>query len=172
MVIHGNADFAIATESISEYNKLAMLPVYQWNRCVVVPKGHPLLALTDISLADICEHPIVTYDFAFTGRSVTSQAFSEKNLIPNVVLSAIDSDVIKTYVELGLGVGLLANMAYDPTKDHKLEKIDVSHLFKDSTTYIGFKKGQFLRHYMYDFLTLFSPTLIRELVDKENGVET
>ncbi len=172
MVIHGKADFAIATESITEYDKLAMLPVYRWNRCIVTPKGHPLLTKKNITLKDVCQYPIVTYDFAFTGRSVTTRAFTEQHLTPNIVLTAIDADVIKTYVELGLGIGLLANMAFDPEKDKNLEKIDVSHLFEDSTTFIGFKKGQFLRHYMYEFLSLFSPKLTKEIVDKENGVET
>jgi len=172
MVIHGNADFAIATESIGNYDKLAMLPVYKWNRCIVLPKGHPLLDLPSISLEDICQHPIVTYDFAFTGRSVTNQAFTERGLAPNIVLTAIDSDVIKTYVEIGLGIGLLADMAFDSAKDITLEKRDVSHLFQDSTTFIGFKKGQFLRHYMYDFLSLFSPNLTKDRVDRENGIAT
>lgn len=172
MVIHGKADFAIATESITQYDKLAMLPVYQWNRCIVTPCDHPLQKLKSVTLKDICQYPIVTYDFAFTGRTVTNQAFTEQSLVPNIVLTAIDSDVIKTYVELGLGVGLLASMAFDPEKDKNLKKIDVSHLFKDSTTFVGFKKGQFLRHYMYDFLSLFSPKLTKEIVDKENGVAT
>ena len=172
MVIHGEADFAIATESISEYDKLAMLPVYQWNRCIVTPKNHPLLKKQKITLQDIVEYPIVTYDFAFAGRSVINKAFTEHNLKPNIVLTATDSDVIKTYVELGLGIGLLANMAFDDKKDLNLKKIDVSHLFENSTTYVGFKKRQYLRHYMYDFLSLFSPNLSRDSVDKANDVVT
>jgi len=172
MVVHGKADFAIATEAISEYDKLAMLPVYRWNRCILTPIGHALQKHKNITLKDICQYPIVTYDFAFAGRTVTTQAFTKQGLSPNIVLTAIDSDVIKTYVELGLGIGLLAKMAYDPEKDKNLEMIDVGHLFKDSTTFIGFKKGQFLRHYMYDFLSLFSPRLTKDIVDKENGVAT
>jgi len=172
MVVHGEADFAIATEAIAGYDKLAMLPVYQWNRCIVAPKGHDILKLETLTLADIASYPIVTYDFAFAGRSVINKAFIEQDLKPNIVLTAIDSDVIKTYVELGLGIGLLANMAFDPEKDKNLDKIDASHLFKDSTTFIGFKKGQFLRHYMYDFLTLFSDKLTRDKVDKANNVPT
>jgi len=172
MVINGNADFAIATESISEYSKLAMLPVYQWNRCIVVPKNHALLKIDEIKLEDIADYPIVTYDFAFTGRSAINKAFTKLDIQPNIVLTAIDSDVIKTYVELGLGIGLLANMAFDAEKDVNLVKIDVSHLFPDSTTFIGFKKGQYLRHYMYDFLSLFSPGLTKKKVDEQNGVPT
>ncbi len=172
MVTHGRADFAIATEAISENDKLAMLPVYQWNRCIVAPKGHSILKRKNISLQDIAEFPIVTYDFAFAGRSVINKAFTEQDLNPNIVLTAIDSDVIKTYVELGLGIGLLANMAFDPEKDANLEKVDVSHLFPYSTTFVGFKKGQFLRYYMYDFLSLFSPALTRDNVDKANNVAT
>lgn len=170
MVMHGKVDFAIATEAISQYDKLAMLPVYQWNRCIIAPVGHPILKKKKVNLADIAEYPIVTYDFAFAGRSVINKAFTNENLHPNIVLTAIDSDVIKTYVELGLGIGLLANMAFDKNKDKMLRKIDVSHLFPNSTTFIGFKKGQYLRHYMYDFLELFSPKLDRERVDIENNV--
>jgi len=172
MVIHGNADFAIATEAIANYDKLAMLPVYQWNRCIVAPKDHPILAIPNISLQDIAQYPIVTYDFAFAGRSVINAAFTEQDIKPNIVLTAIDSDVIKTYVALGMGVGLLANMAYDKDKDVHLDCLDVQHLFEDSTTYVGFKKGQFLRHYMYEFLHLFSPSLTKKHVDIANEVAT
>jgi len=168
MVIHGEADFAIATESISQHEKLATLPVYKWNRCVIAPLEHPILELQDISLQDIVKYPIVTYDFAFTGRTAINKAFNEQNLVPNIVLTAIDSDIIKTYVDIGLGIGLLASMAYNPETDKKLGTIDVAHLFEDSVTFIGFRRGQFIREYMYDFLHSFSDNLTREAIDKAN----
>lgn len=168
MVIHGEADFAVATESIAQYDKLATLPVYQWNRCIIAPKNHPILDIKKPTLKDISQYPIVTYDSAFTGRSIIDSAFSQENLTPNIVLTAIDSDVIKTYVDIGLGIGLLANMAYNDEQDKNLGRIDASHLFDDSITCIGFRKGQFIREYMYDFLGWFSSNLTRDIVIAAN----
>ncbi len=159
MVINGDADFAIATEAIGDYRELVMLPCYRWNRCVVTPPGHPLLAEDPLTLEAIARYPIVTYDSAFSGRSVINKAFSRAGLEPNVVLTAIDSDVIKTYVELGLGIGLLAKMAFDPERDVHLRARDAHHLFEDSVTRIGFRKGAYLRKFMFVFLELFSPQL-------------
>lgn len=169
MVIHGEADFAIATETISQHEKLATLPVYKWNRCVIAPIDHPILKKKKITLQDIAQYPIITYDFAFTGRTAINKAFNEQNLNPDIVLTAIDSDIIKTYVEIGLGIGLLASMAYDPKTDSKLGSIDVAHLFEDSVTFVGFRRGQFIREYMYDFLHSFSSNLTREAVNKANA---
>jgi len=159
MVVNGDADFAIATEAIGDYRELVMLPCYRWNRCVVTPPDHPLLLVEPLTLDTIASYPIVTYDFAFSGRSVINKAFSRAGLEPNVVLTAIDSDVIKTYVELGLGIGLLAKMAFDPERDTHLRARDASHLFEDSVTRIGFRKGAYLRKFMFVFLELFSPQL-------------
>lgn len=159
MVVNGDADFAIATEAIGDYRELVMLPCYRWNRCVVTTPDHPLLLVEPLTLDAIASYPIVTYDFAFSGRSVINKAFSRAGLEPNVVLTAIDSDVIKTYVELGLGIGLLAKMAFDPARDTHLRARDASHLFEDSVTRIGFRKGAYLRKFMFVFLELFSPQL-------------
>ncbi|MDR3413551.1 MAG: HTH-type transcriptional regulator CysB [Formivibrio sp.] len=165
MVVEGVADIAVATEGIALYPELAMLPCYEWNRSVVVPKGHPLTALDHlITLEDIAAWPVVTYDFAFAGRSQINQAFSAKNLNPTVALSALDTDVIKTYVELGLGVGLIASMAFDPAKDVNLAVIDAGHLFEPSQTRIGIRKDAYLRGYVYDFIELFAPHLTRHKV--------
>jgi len=170
MVVHGEADFAIATESVAQSNQLIALPIYQWNRCVVVPKEHSLARRRKkITLEDIAEHPIVTYDFAFTGRSAINHAFNEQGLKPNIVLTALDSDIIKTYVELGLGIGLLANMAFDPKTDINLRKINVGHLFEDSTTYIGFRRDQLIREYIYDFFRWLSPHLSKENIIRANS---
>ena len=165
-VLAGEADFAVATEMISTYSELVSLPVYQWNRCVVVPPKHPLLKATPLTLETLAQYPIVTYDFAFANRSLVQKAFESRGLQPHVVLSAQDSDVIKTYVELGLGVGILAKMAFDPERDRRLRAIDASHLFESSTTRLGIKRGAYLRRYAYEFIELFAPHLPRAIVER------
>ena len=156
-IISGEADIGIATESISNFDEILCLPCYQWNRCVVMPHGHPLLSEKRLTLAKLASYPIVTYDYAFTGATLVSRVFHDAGIEPNVVLTAIDADVIKTYVSLGLGVGLVAQMAYDPERDHNLAMLDVSHLFPLSTTYLGVRKDAFLRGYMIDFMQLLAP---------------
>ncbi len=162
-VLAGEADFCIATEAIALYPDLVSLPCYQWNRSVVVPPRHPLLK-KPLTLEALAEHPIVTYDFAFANRSLVEKAFEARGLAPNIVLTALDADVIKTYVELGLGVGILASMAFDAKRDRALRAIDASHLFESSTTRMGIKRGAYLRRYAYDFIELFAPHLPREIV--------
>jgi LysR family cys regulon transcriptional activator len=164
-VIAGEADMAVATEMISQFPELVSLPVYQWNRCVVVPPRHPLLK-EPLTLERLAEHPIVTYDFAFANRSLIQKAFETRGLKPHVVLSAQDSDVIKTYVELGLGVGILAKMAFDPKRDLNLRAIDASHIFESSTTRLGIKRGAYLRRYAYEFIEMFAPQLPRSVVER------
>lgn len=164
-VVSGEADIAIATEAIELFKDLVMLPCYQWNRCVVTPPDHPLLKERLLTLENVAKYPVITYDFAFAGRSKINRAFAARGLTPNVVLTAIDSDVIKHYVELGLGVGILAKMAYDPERDKSLRAIDASHLFESSTTRIGIRRGVYLRGYVYDFIELFAPHLTRKVVE-------
>ncbi len=164
-VLSGEADMCVATEMISSYAGLVSLPVYQWNRCVVVLPKHPLLKEQPLTLEKLAEHPIVTYDFAFANRSLVQKAFESRGLKPHVVLSAQDSDVIKTYVELGLGVGILAKMAFDAKRDATLRAIDASHLFESSTTRLGIKRGAYLRRYAYEFIELFAPQLSRASVE-------
>ncbi len=166
MVIAGDADLAIATEAIAQYPELVSLPCYQWNRCVVVPPGHPLLKVKPLTLEAIAQYPVVTYDFAFAGRSQINKAFEKRGLAPNVVLTALDSDVIKTYVGLGLGIGILASMGFDAKRDRGLRALDARHLFESSTTRLGIKRGAWLRGYVYDFIELFAPRLSRTLVEK------
>jgi LysR family cys regulon transcriptional activator len=166
LVTSGEADIAIATEAIEFFHELVMLPCYQWNRCIIVPPRHPLLSLRKISLDAIVKYPIITYDFAFTGRSKINQAFEAKGLVPNVVLTALDADVIKTYVELGLGIGIVAQMAFDPNRDKHLQSIDAGHLFESSTTRIGIRRNSYLRGYILDFIKIFSPHLNRAAVKK------
>ena len=166
MASEGDADFAIATESLELYANLIMMPCYKWNRCVIAPKEHPLAQVDKITLEQVAEYPIVTYVFGFTGRSKLDEAFNSKELVPKVVFTATDADVIKTYVRLGLGIGIVATMAYDVDKDSDLVCIDAQHLFQPSTTKIGFRRGTFLRGFMYDFIQLFAPHLDKELIDE------
>ncbi len=165
-VAAGEADLCVATEMIDRYAGLVCLPVYQWNRCVVVPPEHPLLQKKPLTLEQLARFPIVTYDFAFANRTLVQKAFESRGLAPHIVLSAQDSDVIKTYVELGLGVGILAGMAFDPERDRGLRAIDASHLFESSTTRLGIKRGAYLRRYAYDFIETFAPQLPRSIVER------
>jgi len=161
----GQADLAIATEGISETEELVTMPCYDWNRSIIAPIGHPVLSHEELSLEKIAEHPIVTYAFAFTGRSQINAAFAARGLKPEVDLTAIDADIIKTYVRLGFGVGIVASMAFDPEADRGLEMRDASHLFPVSTTSIGIARGSYLRGYVYSFIELFAPHLTRQVVE-------
>ena len=142
-----------------------MMPCYRWNRCILVPKDHPLARLEYVSLVDVAQYSIVTYVFGFTGRSKLDEAFADGGLEANVVFTATDADVIKTYVRLGLGIGIVAHMAYDADVDTDLVAIEASHLFDSSVTSIGFRKGTYLRGYMYDFIREFAPHLTRDVID-------
>jgi LysR family cys regulon transcriptional activator len=160
----GDVDFAIATEALELFNNLLMMPCYRWNRCILVPSDHPLAGTSKPTLEEVAEHPIVTYVFGFTGRSKLDEAFSAKELKPKVVFTATDADVIKTYVRLGLGIGIVAHMAYDSEQDSDLVALDAKHLFKPSVTSICFRRGTYLRGFMYDFIQHFAPHLTRDIV--------
>ncbi|MDN3651557.1 HTH-type transcriptional regulator CysB [Thalassotalea ponticola] len=162
----GEADFAIATESLHLYNDLIMLPCYHWNRSIIVTKDHPLAAVKKLTIEDVAAHPLVTYVFGFTGRSVLDKAFNDANLEPKIVFTATDADVIKTYVRLGVGIGVVATMAVDSEQDSDLVVLDASHLFEPSTTKIGFRRGTFLRGYMFDFIERFAPHLNKNIVSQ------
>ncbi|MFL0807184.1 MAG: HTH-type transcriptional regulator CysB [Oceanobacter sp.] len=166
MAANGSVDFAIATEGMDHFNDLVMMPCYRWNRSILVPRGHPLADHPRPTLEQIANYPIVTYVFGFTGRSKLDDAFKSRELTPRVAFTAADADVIKTYVRLGVGIGIVASMAIDPELDKDLVAIDASHLFASSVTKIGFRKGTFLRGYMYDFISAFAPHLTRPVVDK------
>ena len=163
-VLSGDADIGIATESLALYDELVTLPCYEWNHCVIALPGHPILAEKKLTLAKIAQYPIITYDFAFAGRSKINAAFRDGNIQPNIALTAIDADVIKTYVEMGLGVGILAKMAFIPERDKHLRMLDAAHLFKPSTTRVAIRKNEYLRGYTYDFIEMFAPHLTREAV--------
>jgi LysR family cys regulon transcriptional activator len=166
MVTAGGVDIGIVTESYPEQPSLVLLPCYQWNRAVFTPADHPLLKEKPLTLEAIARYPVVTYDFAFNGDSPIRKAFDARNLKPNVALTAVDADVIKSYVELGVGVGILAKMAYDPARDSALRLLDAAHLFEASTTRIAIRRNAYLRRYVYDFVELFAPHLSRSVVEK------
>ena len=168
----GTVDFAIATEALELFSDLIMMPCYKWDRAVVVPKDHALAQKSRLTLEDIAAYPIVTYVFGFTGRSKLDEAFIDKGLAPKVVFTAADADVIKTYVRLGLGIGIVAKMAYDPELDSDLVALDASHLFEASVTKIGFRKGTFLRGFMFEFIEKFAPHLTKEVVEEAHHRHT
>jgi LysR family cys regulon transcriptional activator len=165
LAARGAADFAIATEALELFDNLIMMPCFRWNRAILVPAGHPLGAVRPLTLEAVAQYPIVTYVFGFTGRSRLDVAFQTAGLTPKVVFTATDADVIKTYVRLGLGIGIIASMAADAGGNGDLVALDASHLFEWSTTSIGFRKDSFLRGYMYDFIEMFAPHLDRKQVD-------
>ena len=166
MVIAGQADVAIATEALDHYPELLALPGYTWHHCVVIPQGHPLTKVKLLTLEEVARYPLITYSPEFTGRSHIDQAFAAKGLKMDLVLTAIDADVIKTYVELGLGVGVIAAMAYDAKRDAQLRAIDAGHLFRDNTTRLAVKRAAYLRRYTYAFIQMFAPQLTPEIVDR------
>jgi len=163
--LSGEADLAIATESLDQFPALITLPCHQWSHAVIAPAGHPILDEKGLSLSSLAKWPLVTYDPAFAGRSRINRAFERAGLVPNVVLAAIDADVIKTYVSLGLGLGIIARMAFDPQRDAGLVALDAEHLFGSNTTRLGLRRGTYLRRYEYDFIAYFAPQLTRRAVD-------
>ncbi len=171
----GEVDFAITTENLELFNDLIMMPCYKWDRSIVVPDNHPLTKENELTLESLGTHPIVTYVFWATGRSTLEEAFKREDIAPNFVFTATDADVIKSYVKLGLGVGVVAGMAFDEGADEGLVSIDASHLFDSSTTYIGFRRGTFLRKYMLDFIEKFAPHLdhwrVKDAVALSTGKE-
>ena len=159
MVVAGEADIAIATEALDEYEELVALPGYQWHHCVVVPAGHPLTRSKPLTLEAIARFPLVTYDPTFAGRGAIDRAFAARGLAPEVALSALDSDVIKSYVSLGLGVGIISQRAFREGKEEGLAALDTSHLFPAQTTRIAYRRGAYLRTYAVEFIRLFAPGL-------------
>jgi LysR family cys regulon transcriptional activator len=165
-------DFAIATGSQSLFEGFSLVPCYQWHRHLVVPRNHPLAKVKKPTLKQLAAHPIITYVFSFTGPSSLHDIFAKEGLVPNVVLTARDSDVIKTYVRLGLGIGIVASMAVEARDDADLVHIDTSDLFPAHTTWIGFRRGGLLRKYQLDFIQLFAPHLTRRLIERTANAST
>lgn len=165
----GQADIGIATEALELFENLILLPCYRWNRCVMMPKDHPLVNEPELTLQAIAEHPIITYTFGVADRSVINRAFKKEQLDINVVLTAADAEVIKAYVRNGLGIGITARMAYDKNTDQDLTVLDAGNLFDSSVTSLAIRKNAVLREYVYEFITLFAAHLSKDVVDQAIG---
>jgi LysR family cys regulon transcriptional activator len=167
MLLSGEADIGVATEALAHYEPLVALPCYRWTHSVVVPPGHELLDVEGpITLEQLARHPIITYEAGYTGRAHIDDAFTKAGLTPNIVLSAMDADVIKTYVELGMGVGIVASIAFDAERDRTLRALDARHLFEVNLTRLAIRRGTWLRGYVYAFVEAFAPTLTRPVVER------
>jgi len=165
MLLSGEADIGVATEALVDYPQLVTLPCYRWTHSIVVPPGHPLLdGDTPVTLQQLAQYPIITYEVGYTGRSHIDNGFFAEGLHPNVVLTAMDADVIKTYVELGMGVGIVASVALDAERDRNLRILDAGHLFQVNVTRLGLRRGAWLRGYAYSFIEIFVPTLTQDVV--------
>ncbi|MDP9899367.1 CysB family HTH-type transcriptional regulator [Variovorax ginsengisoli] len=165
MLIDGEADVGIATEALGDYPQLIALPCYRWTHSIVVPPGHPLLD-APLTLASLNRFPLITYDNGFTGRTRIDEAFASQGLTPGIVLTAMDADVIKTYVQLGMGVGIVAGIAYETERDTELRALEAGHLFGINLTKLAVLRGSYLRSYVYAFIEAFAPTLTRAVVDQ------
>jgi LysR family cys regulon transcriptional activator len=170
LLLSGEADIGVATEALAGYEGLLALPCYSWTHSVVVPRGHVLAEEADqgisLTLPRLADFPLITYETGYTGRSHIDDAFARHEVKPNVVLAAMDADVIKTYVELGMGVGLVASIAYDDQRDTALRAIDARHLFATNMTRLALRRGAYLRSYAYEFIRCFAPPLTRELISQ------
>jgi LysR family cys regulon transcriptional activator len=164
MLLDGRADIGVATEGVSHVAEIIAFPYYNWHHAVLVPEGHPLQSVNPLTLKAIAQYPIVTYHEGFTGRGLVDKTFKGADLVPDIVMSALDSDVIKTYAELGLGIGILASMAYNADKDVHLKLLDSNHLFSENTTHIAVRQGHFLRGFAYQFIELCNPNLTESVV--------
>jgi LysR family cys regulon transcriptional activator len=172
MLLDGQADIGIATEALADVEALVTFPYYTWSHAIVVPRGHPLESTSPIALTDLAEWPIITYQDGFTGRPSIDRAFAEAGIVPDIVMAALDADVIKTYVELGLGVGIIAAMAFDPVRDSKLRLLDGNALFPSNTARIATRRGSYLRGYAYRFMELCQPALTEDKVRSDMMSET
>ena len=167
MLLSGEADLGVASEALSDYPQLLALPCYRWTHSIVVPPGHELLTVTSpVSLAELARFPIITYDLGYTGRTHIDAAFTNAGLTPDIVLSAMDADVLKTYVELGMGVGIVASIAFDAERDRTLRALDARHLFDVNLTQLAIRRGTWLRGYVHAFIESFAPTLTRAVVER------
>ncbi len=172
MLLSGEADIGVATEGLAQYDQLVALPCYRWTHSVIVPPGHELLDGQPLTLERLARHPVITYNAGYTGRTHIDEAFAQAGLEPDVVLSAMDADVIKTYVELGMGVGIVASIAFDPERDRTLRALDARTLFEVNLTRLAIRRGAWLRGYVYAFIEAFAPTLTRPVVESAMRGET
>jgi LysR family cys regulon transcriptional activator len=171
MLLDGEADIGVATEALGAVPELVSFPYYTWHHAVIVPVKHPLVSVKPLTLAALADHPIITYHEGFTGRALVDKTFADAGLAPDIVMSALDADVIKSYVELDLGIGIIASMAFNPARDNELRLLDSSHLFSENMTRLGVRRGHFLRRFAYHFIELCSPELTEAVVKDHVGPE-
>jgi LysR family cys regulon transcriptional activator len=164
MLLDGSADIGVATEALEENSDVVAFPYHSWDHAVIVPTGHELEKVQPLTLAAIAEYPIITYDRGFTGRPRIDQAFEKAGIAPDIIMTALDADVIKAYVELGLGVGIVASVAYDAKRDQGLRLLSAEGLFERNTSRIAVRQGRYLRGYAYRFLELCSPDLTESVI--------
>ncbi len=164
MLLSGEADIGMATEALADVTKLDSFPYYSWQHAVIVPIGHPLEQVQPLTLKALADYPIVTYHEGLTGRAKINKSFTEAGIVPDIVMSALDADVIKTYVELGMGIGIIASMAFNPAKDTDLHLLKCEQLFGSNTTYIALRRGHYLRSFAYRFIELCSPRLTEAII--------
>ncbi|MCC5797289.1 MAG: CysB family HTH-type transcriptional regulator [Methylophaga sp.] len=170
MLVDGRADIGVATEALGDIPELVSFPYYSWHHAVVVPIDHPLTQIKTLTLADLVQWPIVTYHEGFTGRASIDRAFVHAGIEPDIVMSALDADVIKSYVELGLGIGIVAAMAVDAERDSQLVRLDCDHLFDANQTKIAVRRGHYLRQFAYDLINLCAPDLDPDTIRRELSV--
>lgn len=164
LLLSGSADLAVATDAFGEIRDLVSFPFYTWQHIVIVPAGHPLDGKENVTLEDVAAYPIITYDTGVTGRPRIDEAFDAQNLSPQITMTALDADVIKAYVALGLGVGIIAPMAFEAKRDGDLRKVDCRDAFAPSTTSIALRRGRLHRGFVYRFLELCTPTITEKII--------
>tara|TARA_B100000749_G_C18311051_1_gene416763 strand:- start:283 stop:813 length:531 start_codon:yes stop_codon:yes gene_type:complete len=172
MLLSGEADIGVATEALGDVPQLASFAYHRWHHGVVVPEGHPLARIEQLTLEDIQKFPIITYHEGFTGRASIEKAFARSDLRPEIVMTALDADVIKSYVELRLGVGIIASVAFNPVRDAGLQLLNTDHLFEEKQTRIGVRRGNLLRNYAFQFIELCTPTLTESVVRDQLALPT
>lgn len=170
MLLDGEADIGVATEALADVAELASFPYHSWHHAVLVPAGHPLEDVRPLTLDAIAAYPVITYHEGFTGRARIDKAFADAGLAPDIVMSALDADVIKAYVELGLGVGIVASIAYQPGRDDGVRQLETSHLFPENTTRIAVRRGHYLRGFAYRFIEMCAPALTEAHILRAVGV--
>ena len=166
LVREGAADLCIGSETAADAGELALFPCYEMRRIVVAPPEHPLLKARKLTLETLARYPIITYDAPFIGRSRLVKSFAKRGLAPKIVLSAIDTDVIKAYVERGLGIAVIASLAFDAERDTRLRARDASHLFESNTIHLGVRRNDYLRSYVLDFIEMYAPQLERRRLQR------
>lgn len=167
MLLSGEADIGVATEGLGDIPQLASFPYHSWHHGVVVPDGHPLAGIEQLTLEDIQQYPVITYHEGFTGRSSIEKAFASRNIRPEIIMTALDADVIKSYVELCLGIGIIASVAFNPARDAGLQLLNTDHLFEEKQTRIGVRRGNLLRNYAFQFIQLCAPGLTEEMISEQ-----